>query len=125
MLLQYKNQQSCERGFRFLKDPLFLTSNVFVKNPKRIETMGMLMGLCLLVYNIGQRMVRKELVTQGKKVKKPEGKLTDQPTLKLIFKMFKGIHLVKLSGKIMIGKINDELLTILKYFTVYCQNYYQ
>jgi hypothetical protein len=25
-----------------------------------IETMGMLMGLCLLVYNLGQRMVRKE-----------------------------------------------------------------
>ncbi len=87
--------------------------------------MGMLMGLCLLVYNIGQRMVRKELVAQGKKIKKPEGKLTDQPTLKLIFKMFKGIHLVKLSGKIIISNINAELLNILKYFTVYCQNYYQ
>jgi hypothetical protein len=50
--------------------------------------MGRLMGLCLLIYNVGQRMVRKELVAQGRKRKKPEGKLADQPTLKLIFKMF-------------------------------------
>ena len=35
MLKQYKNQQSCERGFRFLKDPLLLTKSVYVKSPKR------------------------------------------------------------------------------------------
>jgi transposase len=34
MLCQYKNQQSCERGFRFLKDPLLLTRNVYVKRGK-------------------------------------------------------------------------------------------
>jgi transposase len=53
MLREYKVQQSCERGFRFLKDPLFLADSVFLKTPQRIETMGMLMGLCLLVYSIG------------------------------------------------------------------------
>ncbi len=47
MLREYKAQQSCERGFRFLKDPLFLADSVFLKTPQRIETMGMLMGLCL------------------------------------------------------------------------------
>ncbi len=26
ILQEYKNQQSCERGFRFLKDPLFFAS---------------------------------------------------------------------------------------------------
>jgi len=53
MLREYKAQQSYERGFRFLKDPLFLADSVFLKTPQRIETMGMLMGLCLLVYSIG------------------------------------------------------------------------
>jgi transposase len=115
----------CERGFRFLKDPLFFASSTFVKNEKRIETMGVLMGLCLLVYNLGQRMLRKELVASGKKVKKPDGKLTDKPTLKIIFQKFQGVHLVQLSEKIFVSNLNDELLTILKYFTVYCQNYYQ
>ena len=36
LLIEYKEQQSTERGFRFLKDPLFFTSSVFLKSPKRI-----------------------------------------------------------------------------------------
>jgi transposase len=32
----YKDQGGVERGFRFLKDPLFLASSVFVKKPERI-----------------------------------------------------------------------------------------
>ncbi|BAY32827.1 transposase [Nostoc carneum NIES-2107] len=57
----YKNQQSCERGFRFLKDPLFFADSFFVENPERIETMLFLMSLCLLVYNLGQRQLRNSL----------------------------------------------------------------
>ncbi|NET27639.1 IS1634 family transposase [Okeania sp. SIO1I7] len=33
MLSKYKGQQSVERGFRFLKDPLFLTDSIFLKSP--------------------------------------------------------------------------------------------
>ncbi len=54
ILIIYKQQQSSERGFRFIKDPLFFADSLFVKNPERVETMMMLMGLCLLVYNLGQ-----------------------------------------------------------------------
>jgi transposase len=32
----YKEQGGVERGFRFLKDPLFLASSVFVKKAERI-----------------------------------------------------------------------------------------
>ena len=31
ILVVYKKQQSCERGFRFLKDPLFFADSLFVK----------------------------------------------------------------------------------------------
>jgi transposase len=51
VLSEYKAQQSNERGFRFIKYPLFFTSSVFVKKPERVEAIGMIMGLCLLVYN--------------------------------------------------------------------------
>lgn len=51
ILRAYKNKQGCERGFRFIKDPLFLASHVYVKNAKRVEVMGVIMGLCLLVYS--------------------------------------------------------------------------
>ena len=43
----YKEQQSTERGFRFIKDPLFFADSLFVKNPERIDTMMMLMALCM------------------------------------------------------------------------------
>ncbi|MEG4977293.1 IS1634 family transposase [Microcoleus sp. K4-B3] len=47
VLSEYKAQQSNERGFRFIKDPLFFTASVFVKKPERIEAIGMIMGLCM------------------------------------------------------------------------------
>ena len=33
LLVEYKDQQVVERGFRFLRDPLFFTSSVFIKTP--------------------------------------------------------------------------------------------
>lgn len=50
MLREYKEQQSAERGFGFLKDPYFFTDSVFLKSSERIEALAMLMGFCLLVY---------------------------------------------------------------------------
>jgi transposase len=61
VLSEYKAQQSNERRFRFIKDPLFFTSSVFVKKPERVEAIGMIMGLCLLVYNLAQRKLRQQL----------------------------------------------------------------
>ncbi|WP_335012655.1 hypothetical protein [Nostoc sp.] len=39
MLSEYKAQQSCERGFSFLKNPLFLADSIFLKSPERIEAL--------------------------------------------------------------------------------------
>ena len=93
ILKKYKGQQAPERGFSFLKDPCFFADSVFLKSPHRIEVMAMLMGLCLLVYTIGQRQVRLSLKQQETGLKNPLGKLTDRPTLRWIFQNFQGIHL--------------------------------
>ena len=45
-----KDQQKVERGFRFLKDPLFMASTLFLKSPERIMALMMVMTLCLMVY---------------------------------------------------------------------------
>jgi transposase len=45
VLGEYKAQQSTERGFRFLKDPLFFTSSVFLKSSRRVAALAMVMGL--------------------------------------------------------------------------------
>ena len=125
MLSEYKAQQSCERGFRFLKDPLFLADSVFVKTPRRVETMGFLMGLCLLVYSLGQRMLRGGLQRKGGKVKNQLGKLTDRPTLRWIFQGLQGIHWVVIKGEKHISNLTEDILDILKYFSTYCQDYYR
>ena len=46
LIATYKGQGSPERGFRFLKDPLFLASSVFVKKPERIMALSFIMVLC-------------------------------------------------------------------------------
>lgn len=45
LLIHYKQQQGIERGFRFLKDPLFFASSVFLKTPERIMALTFIMAL--------------------------------------------------------------------------------
>ena len=61
LLVEYKDQQVVERGFRFLRDPLFFTSSVFIKTPSRVAALAMIMALSLLVYTLGQRLIRRNL----------------------------------------------------------------
>jgi transposase len=88
-LQEYKAQQGVERGFGFLKDPLFFTSSVFLKSPKRIAALGMIMALSLLVYNLGQRQLRASLATAGETIPNQLGQPTTVPTL-LGISMFYG-----------------------------------
>ncbi len=88
ILQEYKNQQSCERGFRFLKDPLFFASRVFVKLPQRVAALAMIMGLCLLVYSIGQRQLRSSLAIASETIPNQKGKQTERPTLRWVMQCF-------------------------------------
>ncbi len=124
ILTNYKNQQSCERGFRFLKDPLFFTDSFFVENPERIETMLFLMSLCLLVYNLGQRELRNSLKRAKVGVKNQLGKLTSSPTLRWIFQCFQGIHILTLNGVEQIVNLTESRHFILKFLPSSCQKYY-
>ena len=60
VIAAYKGQSHVEGGFRFLKDPLFFVSSLFVKKPNRIEGLLMVMTLALLVYSVAQRRLRKQ-----------------------------------------------------------------
>ncbi len=94
MLLNYKEQQAVERGFRFLKDPFFMTSSVFLKSQERIVGLGMVMCLCLLVYMIAQRFLRQQLEKFQTSIPNQLGKPTKKPTMKWIFQLFEGVHLL-------------------------------
>ncbi|MFN7853320.1 MAG: IS1634 family transposase, partial [Dolichospermum sp.] len=53
----------------FLKDPLFFADSIFLKSPERIESLGMIMGLCLLVYTLAQRHIRNALLESKSTIK--------------------------------------------------------
>ena len=117
MLSTYKEQQGVERGFRFIKDPLFHLSGVFLKKPERIDALMMVMTLCLMVYNAGQYQVRKELDVQQESILSQVGKPTKKPTLRWIFQKMSGIHRVHIPGQdSCLTGLNKEKEKILRLF---------
>lgn len=124
VLSEYKAQQGTERGFRFLKDPLFFTTSVFLKSPERIMALAMIMGLCLLVYNLGQRKLRQALQDTNEAIPNQLGKLTQMPTLRWVFQSFMAIHWVKLDGQPQIANLNDHHRKVLAFLGSASQAYY-
>lgn len=96
MLPEYKGQRHNERGFQFIKDKTFCVSSIFLKKPGRIDSLMMVMTLCLMVYNLAQYELRRVLDEQGEMLPNQLGKPTDKPTLKWIFRQLDAITVVRL-----------------------------
>jgi transposase len=124
LLTEYKGRQSVERGFRFLKDPLFFTSSVFVKTPRRVAAIAMVMGLCLLVYAIGERSLREALAKTGATIRHQRGKPTRRPTLRWVFQLFQAVHLLSVDGAKQISNLTEERRSILGVLSSSCRRYY-
>lgn len=92
MISAYKTEGvSAERGFRFLKDPLFFAHSLFLEKPERIMALLMIMGLSLLVYALAERHLREQLRTLNQSIPNQVGKPTQRPTMRRVFQMFEGI----------------------------------
>jgi transposase len=90
----YKDQGGVERGFRFLKDPLFLASSVFVKKPERIMALSFIMVLCLLVYRLAEFRLRSRLAETQQTIPDQVQKPTARPTMRWVVQCFEGIELL-------------------------------
>src|SRR5579859_786704 len=121
LLETYKDQnRSVERGFRFLKDPLFFASSFFLKKPSRIMGLLMVMGLSLLVYALAEHVVRTQLAAQEETIPDQLGKPTQTPTMRRIFQMFDGIDLLivqngnmRLPQILNLRPIHEQILALL------------
>lgn len=109
ILKEYKGQQGVERGFRFIKDPMFFTDSTFLKKPQRIVSLVMIMGLSLLVYSIAQRKLRKALEKMDETVPNQLGKPTKKPTMRWIFQKFENITLLDINDE---GKFSKQILNM-------------
>src|SRR5258708_2499112 len=92
LVTTYKEQGGVERGFRFLKDPLFLASSVFVKKPERIIALSLIMVLCLLVYRLAEFRLRARLAETKQTIPDQVHKPTARPTMRWVFQCFEGIE---------------------------------
>jgi transposase len=120
VLAAYKGQSRVEGGFRFLKDPLFFVSSLFVKKPSRIEGLLMVMTLALLVYSVAQRRMRQHLARHHETVPNQINQPITSPTLRWVFQLLDGIHRVRvtLQGQVheLIEGLNDVQIKILRLF---------
>jgi len=129
LLSVYKAQGvSVERGFRFLKDPLFYAESLYLKSPKRIMALIMVMGLSLLIYSLAEKKLRKIMAESKLSVSDQKGKATSTPTLRWIFQIFEGIIVLYIHNSTGLNKIvtnmNDEHKIVIKAFGVYVEKMY-
>src|SRR5258708_5319591 len=61
----YKEQGGVERGFRFLKDPMFLASSVFVKKPERVIALPFRDGALLVGLSPGRASAASSIGGNG------------------------------------------------------------
>jgi len=95
LLQVYKEQgTTVERGFRFLKDPMFFAHSLFLKKPQRIMAMLMIMGLSLLVFALAEHHLRQQLAAQAETIPNQLGKPTQTPTMRRVFQIFEGIDIL-------------------------------
>ena len=94
ILSHYKDQNQVEKGFRFLKSPLCMAESVFLKKPKRIVALAMVMCLALMVYAMAERKLRLALKEHDQTIPNQKGKPYQKPTMRWVFQCFEGIEVL-------------------------------
>ena len=96
ILPEYKGQIKTENGFKFIKGHAFEVASVFLKKPERIEALMMVMTLCLMVYSFAQHFLREALKHSEETLPNQLKKPTQKPSMAWVFRLFHGVHLLKI-----------------------------
>lgn len=105
VLRTYKGQYGVENDFLFLKDPL-VVNDLFLKTPSRIDALGMILIIALMVWRLMERQMRLYLKEQGTTVPGWDNKPTAKPTSFMMSTVFVGIMAAESAGT---GALVNEL----------------
>ena len=96
MVAEWKGQYKVEHGFR-LVNQRFLVAPVFLKTPRRIAALVLLIMVGPLVAGLIERQVRRTLAQHQQPLTglMPEGRDTLHPTIARLFKAFADYSLVQ------------------------------
>jgi transposase len=98
ILLEYKHQISIETRFRFIKSPVYL-GPVFLDKPERVEALGYVFMMVLLIASYLEYRVRKALKETGQAVLLPGNKKTERPSTQTIMEIFNLIDVLIAGSK--------------------------
>jgi transposase len=98
VLAAYKEQHGIERNFGFLKDSL-IVNDIFLKKPERIEVLGLILLISLLVWNLMEHVMREHLKRTDSTVSGWNRQPTTKPTSFMMTTKFKGLLVLKADGR--------------------------
>jgi len=98
VLRAYKEQHGIEQNYGFLKDPLIVNS-LFLKKPERIEALGLVLLLALLLWRLVERSLRVHGETTGTPLIGWDKKATQKPTALMMMTKFTGVMVLKVEGQ--------------------------
>jgi transposase len=98
VLRAYKEQHGVEQNFAFLKDPVIVNS-LFLKKPERIEALGLVLLLALLLWRLVERTLRVHVETTGNPLMGWDKKPTQKPTAFMMMTKFAAVMVLKVGGQ--------------------------
>ena len=97
-LRAYKKQHGIEQNDGFLQEPLIVNS-LFLKKPERLEALGLVLWLALLLGRLVERALRVHVETPGKPLTGWDKKVTQKPTAFMLMTKFAGGMVIKVGGQ--------------------------
>jgi len=98
LLKTYKGQYNVESDFAFLKDPL-VVNDLFLKTPSRIDALGMVLIIALMVWRLMERSMRTYVKNTGTLLPGWCRRPTAKPTSFMMFKAMTGITVAKMGNR--------------------------
>src|SRR5215813_12868489 len=98
VLRAYKEQHGIEQNYGFLKDPVIVNS-LFLKKPERIEALGLVLLLALLLWRLVERALRVHVETTGNPLIGWDKKATQKPTAFMLMTKFATVMVLKVGGQ--------------------------
>jgi transposase len=94
-LTVYQDQQGTEQHYGFLTDPVMVKS-LFLKKPERIEALGLVLVLALLIWRWMERAMRTYVDTTSTPLTGWDKQATERPTSFMMVTTFAGGLVLKL-----------------------------
>jgi transposase len=95
ILQAYKDQNGIEHNFSFLKDPV-LVNSIFLKKPERIEALGLILVIALLLWRLIELNMRTHLEKEQTDIPGWDNKPTKRPTTFMMTTKFDNIRIIKI-----------------------------